>query len=200
MEYGWKTNLSPDCWDYVRGPVFAALPPPPARILDVGCGNGHLIAELEKFGYEVVGIDPASDSVALARQQTSARIEQEMATPGLLERLGEAPFDVVVSVEVVEHVYDPHAWAAACYGALRPHGILICTTPHHGYVKNLALALTNGFDRHWHPLRVGGHIKFWSKATLRELLEQTGFRVLSLRGLGRIPLLRMSLVAIARRP
>src|SRR5450759_4273537 len=87
-----------------------------------------------------------------------------------LDALAEAPFDAVVSTELIEHLYDPSAFTRGCWHALRPGGVFVCSTPYHGYLKNLSLALTNRFDRHFDPLWLGGHIKHWSHATLTRLL------------------------------
>ena len=106
------------------------------------------------------------------------------------------PFNLVVSMEVVEHVYSPRQWARGCYKALKPGGFLICSTPYHGYLKNLALSLFNKWDSHWSPLYEGGHIKFWSRKTLTKLLSDAGFRAegISFRGAGRLPYLWKSML------
>src|SRR5207244_287039 len=83
-----------------------------------------------------------------------------------LERLGEEPFDSVVSAEVIEHLYTPRDFARGCFAALKPGGKFLCTTPYHGYLKNILICVLNQFDNHFNPLRDGGHIKFWSLKTL----------------------------------
>lgn len=69
----------------------------------------------------------------------------------------------------------------------------------HGYWKNLAIALTNQFDRHVSPLWDHGHIKFWSKKTLSELLRETGFVNLSIHQVGRVPVLAKAMIVAARK-
>src|SRR5436189_41464 len=110
------------------------------------------------------------------------------------------PFDIVVSTEVVEHLYAPRVWARACFQALKQGGRFICTTPYHGYWKNLAISLLGHWDKHLNPLWDGGHIKLWSEATLHRLLEEAGFVNFQARGAGRIPVLWMTMVARADRP
>jgi 2-polyprenyl-6-hydroxyphenyl methylase/3-demethylubiquinone-9 3-methyltransferase len=117
----------------------------------------------------------------------------------MLNALDERPFDAVVSLEVVEHVYDPLAWARSCHAALRHGGLLVCSTPYHGYVKNLAIALSGGFDKHWNPLFTGGHIKFWSRQTLVHLLERADLVPEKFVGAGRLPYLWKSMVITSRR-
>jgi hypothetical protein len=82
---------------------------------------------------------------------------------------------------------------------LKPGGYLVLSTPYHGYLKNLALSLTGKWDFHHSPLRDGGHIKFWSRKTLTELLETEGFHVTDFIGVGRIPYLWKSMVIVARK-
>jgi len=179
--------------------VFSLLPANGRgqRVLDVGCGNGFWAREITRRGFEVVGIDPSATGIAAARAAVpEMRFETLDAAGDLCDRLGEGPFDFVVSLEVVEHLYSPRDWAAACYGALKPGGRLICSTPYHGFLKNLCLSLCNGWDRHFAPNWDGGHIKFWSRSTLTRLLTNAGFGMegLEFRGAGRVPYLWKSMV------
>ena len=78
-------------------------------------------------------------------------------------------------------------------------GGVIVSTPYHGYLKNLAMAVTGKMDAHFTALWDHGHIKFWSVRTLTILLEEAGFRDLRFLRVGRIPPLAKSMIAIARR-
>jgi len=118
----------------------------------------------------------------------------------ILQKLGELPFDIVISTEVVEHLYAPREWARGCFGALRPGGRFICTTPYHGYLKNLVISLAGKWDSHANPLWDGGHIKLWSKRTLTKLLSEVGFRNFEFRGAGRLPGLWMTMIVRAEKP
>lgn len=166
----------------------------------MGCGNGFFIGSLSDQ-CRIVGIDPSEEGIESARAQyPKARWERIAAVPEILELLGSKPFDYVLSVEVVEHVYLPRLWAQACFNALRPGGKMICTTPYHGYLKNLTLSLTDSWDAHIDPLWDGGHIKFWSKKTLTRLLTEAGFIDVSFAGRGRLPWLWKSMVLTAQKP
>jgi len=171
------------------------------RVLDVGCGNGFTCSEFLKHGCKVVGIDLSCSGVEIGRRaHPSARFEVLAAEGDVLHNLCEAPFDLVVSTEVVEHLYDPREWARGCFKALKPGGRLICTTPYHGYFKNLALSVLGKWDSHANPLWDGGHIKLWSRATLTHLLREAGFTNIAFRGVGRLPLLWMTMVIAADKP
>ncbi len=128
------------------------------------------------------------------------RFEVQSAEGDLLTALGAEPFDVVISTEVIEHLYSPASFARACYAALRAGGLLMVTTPDHNWIKNVLIAVTGSFDNHVNPNFEGGHIKFFSRASLGTLLGEAGFVSCEFAGLGRVPWIAKSLLATARRP
>lgn len=168
---------------------------PGTRVLDVGCGNGFTCGEFARLGCKVTGIDLSEQGISHARAaHPGVRFEILPADDHLLANLGEAPFDLIVSTEVVEHLYAPRLYMQGCFQALKPGGRFICTTPYHGYLKNLALSIMGKWDQHADPLWDGGHIKLWSRAKLGALLEETGFTNIQFRGAGRLPGLWMTMV------
>lgn len=174
---------------------------PGMRVLDVGCGNGCTCGEFLKLGCRVVGIDLSEKGVGLARQaHPQGRFEVLPADDQVLANLQEDPFDLVISTEVVEHLYAPRSYARGCWLALRPGGRFICSTPYHGYLKNLALSLLGKWDAHANPLWDGGHIKLWSRSTLSRLLLDAGFVNPQFRGAGRLPWFWMTMVMSAEKP
>ena len=188
---------------YLLGPVlaFAGDLRAGTRVLDLGCGNGFWAGIFAKRGCAVVGIDSSPSGIELARStHVSVRFEVVDIEPDLLGTLAEEPFDLVVSTEVVEHLYSPQTWADACLGALRPGGTVIVTTPYHGWLKNVALAATGKLDPHLDALREGGHIKFFSRRVLSELLSRTGFVDIRFAGAGRAPFMWKSMVLAAVKP
>jgi 2-polyprenyl-3-methyl-5-hydroxy-6-metoxy-1,4-benzoquinol methylase len=171
------------------------------RVLDVGCGNGALCGEFIRRGCQVVGIDLSRQGISLARRTyPGTRFETLPADEQIMDRLQEPAFDLVISTEVVEHLYAPRSWAVGCFNALKPGGRLICTTPYHGYLKNLILSLLSKWDTHMNPLWEGGHIKLWSRRTLSRLLSQAGFTGLTFQGVGRLPYVWMTMIISARKP
>jgi len=174
---------------------------PHSRILDAGCGNGSLTREFARMGHTVTGIDLSRNGIEIARAQCpEGRFEVLAADRHMLEHLNEPPFDLVYSVEVIEHLYDPISFLEGCFLATRPGGMFLCSTPYHGYLKNLAISLTNGWDRHADPLDQGGHIKFFSEKTLTRALRMAGFVKPGFVRSGRTPLLGKSMIAAATRP
>ena len=176
-----------------------ALGKQPARLFDLGCGNGSVAAQIAGRGWSVTGIDPSSEGIAQARQAFSElRLEQGSAYDNLAAQYGRFP--VVVSLEVVEHVYAPRDYVATLFDLLEPGGTAIVSTPYHGYLKNLALALTGRLDAHFTALWEHGHIKFWSISSLTTLLTEAGFQNIRFHRVGRIPALAKSMIAVAERP
>ena len=105
----------------------------------------------------------------------------------------------MISLEVVEHVYAPRDYARTLFDPVEPGGAAIISTPYHGYLKNLALAVTGTMDAHFTALWDHGHIKFWSIPTLTTLLLEAGFETPRFERVGRVPPLAKSMIAIASR-
>jgi len=170
----------------------------PARIFDLGCGNGAVANRMSAYA-DVTGVDISLSAVALAQMKfPQLNVNVASAYDDLAQQYG--TFPVVISLEVVEHLYDPRTYAKRLFELVEPSGIAIISTPYHGYLKNLALAFTGRLDGHFTALWDGGHIKFWSVPTLKTLLREAGFSKIDFLRVGRIPALAKSMIAIAHRP
>lgn len=168
------------------------------RIFELGCGNGSVAGELHAAGYDVTGVDPSEEGIALAnRNYPALKLVQGSAYEDLARLHGQFP--IVVSLEVIEHIFYPTKFATTLFDLVESGGVAIVSTPYHGYWKNLALALTGKMDDHFTALWDYGHIKFWSFKTLRLLLERAGFREIIFQRVGRIPILAKSMIVIARK-
>jgi 2-polyprenyl-3-methyl-5-hydroxy-6-metoxy-1,4-benzoquinol methylase len=201
-DYGWSSEQATHSLAYIGQPVLRRLHGASARrVLDCGAGNGALSGQLAAAGFDVVGIEPDRKGVLIARQAHPSVAFHEFGVqhdPRQLMRL-EAPFDAVVATEVVEHLFAPQQLPAFAAAVLKPGGHLIVTTPYHGYLKNLALSVAGAWDKHHTALWHGGHIKFFSRATLSSLLADSGLRVVGFEGLGRMPWLWKSMLLVARK-
>lgn len=197
--YGWDSTAAKCSQVYLTGPVDAALRAVGAeRILDLGCGNGAFSHYLQRQGYQVLGCDADAGGIAMALQGDSDAEFRQLSIYDDPHSLGEVDFDAVVSTEVVEHLFHPAALPRFAAAVLKPGGYLVVTTPYHGYLKNLLLSLLGQWDKHLTALWDGGHIKFWSRRTLTQLLEANGFEVVGFAGAGRVYGLWKSMVVIAR--
>lgn len=199
-EFRFRSAEAEHTHDYLFEPVLAACKSLGAEsVFDLGCGNGSLCDGLAKHGFRVGGCDPSESGVAFAKERLPGSCIEVLGVYDDPSLLGSKEYDVVVSTEVVEHLFEPRALPRFATRILRPGGSLIISTPYHGYVKNLALALMGKWDFHHTPLWDGGHIKFWSRSTLTQLLESEGFQVTRFIGAGRFPYLWKSMILIAQK-
>jgi 2-polyprenyl-3-methyl-5-hydroxy-6-metoxy-1,4-benzoquinol methylase len=170
-------------------------------ICDLGCGNGYLAGRLGALGYSVLGIDASESGIAVAKTRDNNNIGFLCSTfdSELLDNLRSREFDLITSLDVIEHLYRPSDLLNVAHGLLKPGGYLILTTPYHGYMKNLALVFFNKWDAHHGVHWDGGHIKFFSVKTLSRLAEDNGFLVQKFLFLGRVPWLWKSMICIAQK-
>ncbi len=169
------------------------------RLFDLGCGNGSIANHLYQKGYAVSGVDPSEQGIQQAKENyPQLNLNAGSAYDNLAEQYG--TFPLIISLEVVEHVYAPRDYAKALFNLTATGGVAIVSTPYHSYLKNLALALSGKMDKHFTALWDHGHIKFWSKNTLTQLLTEAGFENVSFHLAGRIPPLAKSMLAVAHRP
>jgi 2-polyprenyl-3-methyl-5-hydroxy-6-metoxy-1,4-benzoquinol methylase len=201
QEFVWEGAEVPAAHGYLVPPTVKVLRDLHVRtVMDLGCGNGSFSALLQSQDFLVVGCDASESGIALARQSypTIDFFDHDISNP--LPASFAGAYDAVVSLEVVEHLMQPRHLVARAYCALRPGGVLVMSTPYHGYWKNLALALTDKFDAHWHPLRDFGHVKFFSRSTLSQLVCEAGFSVKDFMRVGRVPAFACSMIVVAVKP
>jgi len=165
-------------------------------ICDLGCGNGHITGRLAKLGFRVVGVDASSSGIAVARRAYQG---VEFVEALIDRQLSLGQFDLVVSSDVIEHMYRPSDLLEAASALLKPGGQILLGTPYHGYLKNLVLAASGKMDAHFSVLHDGGHIKFFSVKTLSCLMTNYGFTDLSFTFYGRAPWLWKNMICHARK-
>ena len=169
-------------------------------ICDLGCGNGYLANQLSELGYNVTGVDASRSGIELAREtQGKARFVQSTIDKEVKHRTGLTNVDLVISSDVVEHLYRPADLLEAAESLLKPNGQLLITAPYHGYIKNLTLAISGRMDGHFSALHDGGHIKFFSVRTLTQLIKSHSFTDLRFSYYGRAPWLWKNMICHARR-
>jgi len=178
--------------------ILNSLDAPEKRLFELGCGNGSVAAAMTMLGYDVTGIDASEQAITQAnRHHPELKLKRGSAYDDLAGLYGQFP--IVVSLEVIEHLYFPRKFATTVFDLLLPGGVAILSTPYHGYLKNLALALTGKMDEHFTALWDDGHIKFWSIRSLSALLRETGFTVEQFSRVGRIPVLGKSMIVVVKK-
>jgi len=152
------------------------------RALDVGCGAGLLSEPLARLGAAVTGLDAAPENIAAARHHAAGQGLAIDYRAGGIESLADEHFDLVVSMEVVEHVTDPSAFVARVAAALAEDGLLILSTPNRTPLSKLAL-ITVGEGFGMVPKGTHDHDKFLTPDELGALVAQAGLEVVDTTGL-----------------
>lgn len=144
-----------------------------ATLLDVGCGEGEFLAEMQPLGWTVTGIDPSDAAVAIAQARGVG------ATPGTFGdvSLEARSFDAITFRLVFEHIGDPVGALAACRNALRSRGTLWIATP------SLDSESHRVFGRDWIHLEPPRHAVLYTRRSLARLLGESGFDVVSVKPL-----------------
>ncbi|MFT7191406.1 MAG: 2-polyprenyl-6-hydroxyphenyl methylase/3-demethylubiquinone-9 3-methyltransferase, partial [Dinoroseobacter sp.] len=130
--------LNPCRLDYITQQIAAQfdrdlsdkLPFAGLRLLDIGCGGGLLAEPMARLGADVVGADAAERNIPVAQihaEQSGLKIDYRHTTAEAMAGAGEQ-FDIVLNMEVVEHVADPQGYLTACQQLLKPGGLMICST------------------------------------------------------------------------
>jgi 2-polyprenyl-6-hydroxyphenyl methylase/3-demethylubiquinone-9 3-methyltransferase len=167
------------------------------RVLDVGCGEGRFAAELARDGAAVVGIDVAEEPLRRARQ-LHPQLDLRVVDGDGAWDLPDASFDVVWAGEVIEHVADTAAWLSEVRRVLRSGGRLLLSTPANGRLAMLRLTLSRrALAEHFDPR--GEHLRFYTRDSLRELLEDFRFQEVEVRAVAGPPGARRLLLARAVR-
>jgi 2-polyprenyl-6-hydroxyphenyl methylase/3-demethylubiquinone-9 3-methyltransferase len=184
--------LNPCRLDYVTGQIAAQFdrdrtaerPFEGLRLLDIGCGGGLLCEPMARLGAEVVGVDAAARNIPVARihaERMGLEIDYRVSTAEDLAAAGEQ-FDVVLNMEVVEHVPDPAAYLAACAACVRPGGMMSVSTINRN-PKSFAMAIVGAeYVMRWLPKGTHEWRKFITPDELAEMVSATGMEVVDRTG------------------
>lgn len=147
------------------------------RLLEVGCAYGFLLDRLRSRGWEVTGVEVSPLSSSYAREELHLDVRT-----GTLDAAGlkQGSFDVVLLLDVLEHLHDPYAVLATIRGLLAPDGILVVQCPWELFHwEEVAEAILAGKRPGTiEPDAVPAHLYFFQPATLEAVLEKAGFRIL----------------------
>ena len=147
-------------------------PNPGARLLDVGAAYGFALDEARRAGWRVTGLEVSAPAARHASDLASGRV---VVADAAAAPFASDCFDAVTLWDVLEHLPEPHAAVSEMARLLRPGGRLVLST---GDVGSIAARLSGG---RWHLYTIPEHLFFYTRRSLRALLEAHGFRVVSLR-------------------
>ena len=157
------------------------------RALDVGCGAGLLTEPLTRMGAAATGLDAAPENIAAAKLHADGQGLTIDYRAGSVETLGaDEKFDLVCSMEVIEHVTDPAAFVAGLVRVLAPGGLLVLSTPNRTALSRLAL-ITVGEGAGMIPKGTHDWSKFLTPKELSALLTGAGLEVIETQGLSLDP-------------
>lgn len=163
----WRHSPSAKARDLVR---------PGTTVLDVGCAGGHIAAELRKKGCVVHGIEIDPSAAAKAREICASVVEGDFDS---LQSLPFAPgtFDHILVLDVLEHMRRPDRALAVLGPLLKPDGTLICSIPNVARFEVRIGLLFGRFDYGDGGALSKGHLRFFTRRTARQLIEEAGLCV-----------------------
>jgi len=154
------------------------------RLLDIGCGGGLLSEPMARLGADVVGADAAAGNLPVARvhaQQSGLEIDYRHTSAEDMAEAGEQ-FDVVLNMEVIEHVADPLAYLIACRQLLKPGGLMICSTLNRNPKSFMMAIIGAEHIMRWLPKGTHEWSKFVTPDELFDLIKSSGLTPVDKKG------------------
>jgi 2-polyprenyl-6-hydroxyphenyl methylase/3-demethylubiquinone-9 3-methyltransferase len=196
----WDTNgkfkplhmLNPTRLDYIVEQIAAEFardlsvknPFKGLHILDIGCGGGLLSEPMARLGATVVGADAAERNIPVAQihaEQSGLKIDYRHTSAESIVQTGET-FDVILNMEVVEHVADPLGFLTACKDLLKSNGLMLCSTINRNPKSYLMAIIGAEHIMRWLPKGTHEWDKFITPGELFELIESAGLNPVDRKG------------------
>jgi len=185
--------LNPCRLDYITSQIAAEfdrdltqpLPFKGLRVLDIGCGGGLLSEPMARLGAQVVGADAAPRNIPVAQVHAESAgliIDYRHTTAEDLAAAGER-FDVVLNMEVVEHVSDPQGYLTACQQLLKPGGLMICSTLNRNPKSYVMAIIGAEYVMRWLPKGTHDWKKFITPDELYDLIRKAGLDPVDRKGM-----------------
>ena len=154
------------------------------RILDIGCGGGLLSEPMARMGADVLGADAADKNLPIAQahaNQSKLVIDYRHTTAEELVEKSER-FDVILNMEVIEHVASPSKYLDACSELLNPNGLMICSTINRNAKSYLNAIIGAEYIMKWLPKGTHDWRKFITPDELSNLLIESGLKLVDKKG------------------
>lgn len=161
------------------------------RVLDIGCGGGLLCEPMVRLGATVTGVDALEKNVKTAKthaKQGGVEVDYRHGTIEQMVEAGETPYDVVLNMEVIEHVANPRDFIADCAAMVRPGGIMMCSTINRT-LKAFAFAIVGAeYVLRWLPRGTHQYDKLVRPSELTAYLKLAGLNVERVTGMSLNPM------------
>jgi 2-polyprenyl-6-hydroxyphenyl methylase/3-demethylubiquinone-9 3-methyltransferase len=165
------------------------------KILDIGCQSGWFCDYLYEEGFEPYGVDAKEDLIENGKRKYPhidfKVVDAEKSIPFPADY-----FDYIWAGDIIEHVGHTDRFVNEINRILRKDGMLILTTPYHGRLKNILIALIK-FEKHYDP--EFQHYRFYTVKSLRNVLTKRGFNIEKIKLLGNLPFLAQSIFLVAKK-
>lgn len=147
-------------------PVFSKN----TRVLDLGCGSGEFLNELQKRGCEVWGVDSDRIDIELAKQQFELKNLYAMSFDDFFKKLGLPQFNIITFFEVIEHLDDPLGFIQKIKKFLKPDGKIFLSTPSRERI------MSDNYEWDFPPY----HLTRWNETAIRKLLQKVNLKIISI--------------------
>ncbi len=177
----YEAKLSPDS---SHGRILGWLRDrPPSRVLDLGCADGYLAAELRKAGHHVVGVDVVAAEGIKSRVDEFVLADLDQGVPPEVT----GPFDVVIAADVLEHVRQPEVILDELHGLVAPGGVVLTSVPNFAHWYPRLRVLVGRFDYDRRGILDRGHVRFFTRRSFERLVDERGWQI-ARRGYTGLPL------------
>lgn len=177
------TSLAPSfnqAYVGARSDVVKLIPTAPKQVLDLGCATGSLGLAIKQVypGARVVGVELMEEMAAVARTHLDEVHVGDIEAGGLLDRLPQGTFDLIICADVLEHLRDPWETLRKLKKLLTPEGRLIASLPNVRHLDTLFhLVVLGNWPHRDRGIHDRTHLRFFTRRTMKKLFEDSGFAI-----------------------
>ena len=154
------------------------------NILDIGCGGGLISEPMARLGANVTGIDASEKNINIAKlhsEKSGLKINYLNASPENLEHIEK--FDIILNLEIVEHVNNVNLYIKSCYKLLKKNGLMFTATLNRSFISYIKAIIGAEYILRWLPIGTHDWNKFIKPEELEKLLSDKKFTTLDVKGL-----------------